>query len=159
MWAHWNPHLLGKVHATRALYLQGVDAYISPTFDTGERWIATMQHIGPESGCWVLASGSAFQACHIPDAVPGKAELYPNPDEKANAGDSVVVAQEGKTVAGPMHNDLAILYEDVDLERVAIARRTLDPVGHYSSPDSFQLHVNTEPLKLVEFEDSPASDA
>ncbi len=60
MWVHWNPHLLGKPHATRALDLQGVDIYISPTFDTGEGWIATMQHIGPESGCWVVASGSAF---------------------------------------------------------------------------------------------------
>ncbi len=136
-----------------------MDIYISPTFDTGEGWIATMQHIGPECGCWVVPSGSAFQARHIPDAVPGKTELYPKPDEKANAGDSVVVAPGGKTVAGPMHNELAILYEDVDLERVGIARRTLDPVGHYSSPDSFQPHVNTEPLKLVEFEDSPASEA
>ena len=134
-----------------ALYAQGVDIYIAPTYDTGERWIATMQHIGREGGCWVLGSGCAFQARHIPDAVPGKAELYPNPDEWVNAGDSVVVAPGGKIVAGPMHNELGILYADIDLERVGVARRSLDTVGHYSRPDIFQLHVNTNPLNPVEF--------
>jgi len=137
-----------------ALYAQGVDIYIAPTYDTGERWLATMQHIGRESGCWVLGSGCAFQARHIPDAVPGKQELYPDPDEWVNAGDSVVVAPGGKIAAGPMHKELGILYADIDLERVGAARRNLDPVGHYSRPDIFQLHVHTGPLKPVTFGDS-----
>jgi nitrilase len=134
-----------------ALYAQGVDIYIAPTYDTGDRWIATMQHIAREGGCWVLGSGCAFQARHIPDAVPGKAELYSNADEWVNAGDSVVVAPGGKIVAGPLHNELGILYADIDLERVGVARRSLDTVGHYSRPDIFQLHVNTGPLRPVEF--------
>lgn len=134
-----------------ALYAQGVDVYIAPTYDTGERWIATMQHIAREGGCWVLGSGCAFQARHIPDAVPGKAELYPDPDEWVNAGDSVVVAPGGKIVAGPLHNELGILYAEVDLERIGPARRSLDVVGHYARPDIFQLQVNAGRLKPVEF--------
>jgi nitrilase len=141
-----------------ALYAQGVDIYIAPTYDTGERWIATMQHIAREGGCWVLGSGCAFQARHIPDAVPGKAELYPNADEWVNAGDSVVVAPGGKIVAGPLRNELGVLYADIDLERVGVARRSLDTVGHYSRPDIFRLHVNTEPLRPVEFSASPGPD-
>lgn len=140
-----------------ALYAQGVDVYIAPTYDTGERWIATMQHIAREGGCWVLGSGCAFQARHIPDAVPGKAELYPDPEEWVNTGDSVVVAPGGKLVAGPLHKELGILYADVDLERIGPARRSLDTVGHYARPDIFQLHVNTGPLKPVEFNPSPRS--
>lgn len=136
-----------------ALYAQGVDVYIAPTYDTGERWIATMQHIAREGGCWVLGSGCAFQARHIPDAVPGKAELYPDPDEWVNAGDSVVVAPGGKIVAGPLHNELGILYAEVDLERIGPARRSLDVVGHYARPDIFQLQVNAGRLKPVEFKD------
>lgn len=134
-----------------ALYAQGVDIYIAPTYDTGDCWIATMQHIAREGGCWVIGSGCAFQGRHIPDAVPGKAELYPNADEWVNAGDSVVVAPGGKIVAGPLHNELGILYAEIDLERVGVARRSLDTVGHYSRPDIFQLHVNNEPLRPVEF--------
>ena len=138
-----------------ALYAQGIDIYIAPTYDTGERWIATLQHIAREGGCWVLGSGCAFQARHIPPAVPGKAELYPSADEWVNAGDSVVVAPGGKIVAGPLHDEVGILYADIDLERVGVARRSLDTVGHYARPDIFQLHVNTEPLRPVAFSASP----
>jgi nitrilase len=134
-----------------ALYAQGVDVYIAPTYDAGDRWIASTQHIAREGGCWVLGSGCAFQARHIPDAVPGKAELYPNPDEWVNAGDSVIVAPGGKIVAGPLRNELGILYGEIDLERVGQARRSLDAVGHYSRPDLFQLQVNAAPLRPVEF--------
>jgi len=134
-----------------ALYAQGVEIYIAPTYDAGQRWVATMQHIAREGGCWVLGSGCAFQARHIPDAVPGKAELYPDADEWVNPGDSVVVAPGGKIVAGPLHNEVGILYADIDLESIGAAKRSLDTVGHYSRPDLFQLHVNTEPLRPVEF--------
>lgn len=140
-----------------ALYAQGIDIYIAPTYDTGERWIATMQHIAREGGCWVLGSGCAFQARHMPQAVPGKAQLYPTADDWVNAGDSVVVAPGGKIVAGPMHEDVGILYADLDLERVGVARRSLDTVGHYARPDIFQLQVNNAPLRPVAFSAPPRS--
>jgi nitrilase len=96
--------------ARYALYAQGLDVYVTPTYDSGERAVATMQHIAREGGCWVVSCGSAFQARDIPDAFPGKSELFRNPDEWINPGDSVVVAPGGKLVAGPA------------------ARRTRDPV-------------------------------
>jgi len=137
--------------ARYALYGQGVDVYIAPTYDTGPRWLATMQHIAREGGCWVIGSGCAFQGRHLPDAVPGTAELYPNADAWVNAGDSVIVEPGGNIVAGPLHEELGILYAEIDLERVGVARRSLDIVGHYSRPDIFQLHVNSDPLTPVEF--------
>ena len=134
-----------------AMYAQGVEIYVAPTYDSGERSIATMQHIAREGGCWVLCSGCAFQGRDIPDAVPGKAQLFPDPDEWVNPGDSVVVAPGGKIVAGPLREALGILYAQIDLERVAVARRNLDVVGHYARPDLFQLHVNTKPAQPVAF--------
>src|ERR1700674_185516 len=136
-----------------ALYAQGVEIYIAPTYDSGERWIATMQHIAREGGCWVIGSGCAFRGRDTPDPLPGKAELFRNADEWVNPGDSVIVAPGGKIAAGPMHEELGILYAEIDLERVGIARRSLDVVGHYARPDIFQLHVNTNPLRPVEFTD------
>ena len=140
--------------ARYALYAQGVDIYVTPTYDSGERCVATMQHIAREGGCWVVSSGCAFRAQDIPDAVPGKAELFPKPDEWVNPGDSVIVAPGGKIAAGPMHEEFGILYADIDLARVGMARRSLDVVGHYARPDLFQLHVNTKPRRPVEFADS-----
>ena len=142
-----------------ALYAQGVDIYIAPTYDSGERWIATAQHIAREGGCWVVGSGCAFRAHDIADAVPGMAELFPSAQEWVNPGDSVIVAPGGKIVAGPLHEELGILYAEIDLERVGIARRSLDVVGHYSRPDIFQLHVNTKPLRPVEFTDRRSEPA
>jgi nitrilase len=43
------------------------------------------------------------------------------------------------------------LYAEIDLARVAVARRNLDVVGHYARPDLFQLHVNTKPAQPVAF--------
>jgi nitrilase len=62
-----------------------------------------------------------------------------------------VVAPGGKIAAGPLHEEAGILYAEIDLERVGMARRSLDVVGHYSRPDLFELRVNTGPQKPVEF--------
>jgi nitrilase len=140
--------------ARYALYADGVEIYITPTYDTGERCIATMQHIAREGGCWVVSSGVALNARDIPDSLPGKAALFPTADEWINAGDSVVVAPGGKVVAGPLRNEYGVLYADIELERVGIARRSLDTAGHYGRPDIFQLSVNRRPLKPVEMQDS-----
>jgi nitrilase len=140
--------------ARYALYAQGVDVYVAPTYDSGERWIATMQHIGREAGCWVAGGGCAFRAADIPDSLPGKADLFKDPDEWINPGDSVIVAPGGKIAAGPMHEEIGILYADIDHERIGMARRSLDIVGHYSRPDVFRLHVDTKPRPPVEFTDS-----
>jgi nitrilase len=135
-----------------ALYAQGLDVYIAPTYDSGDRWVATLQHIARESGCWVIGSGVAFRAADIRRAAaPGLSELYPNAEEWVNAGDSAVVAPGGKMVAGPLRNDVGILYADINGEQIDNARRTLDVTGHYSRPDLFSLHVHTGPLNPVDF--------
>jgi nitrilase len=137
--------------ARYALYAQGIDVYITPTYDSGDRAVATMQHIAREGGCWVVSCGCAFRARDIPDDLPGKADLFREIDEWVNPGDSVVVAPGGKIAAGPLHEETGILYAEIDLERVGMARRSLDVVGHYSRPDLFELRVNTGPQKPVEF--------
>jgi nitrilase len=140
--------------ARYALYAQGVEIYVAPTYDNGERWLATMQHIARESGCWVIGSGFALHARDIPDTLPGKAALYPNCDEWINSGDSIVVAPGGKIAAGPLHDAYGILYAEIDLECVGIARRSLDITGHYARPDIFQLNINRRPLIPVEWQDA-----
>jgi len=135
-----------------ALYALGVEIYIAPTYDAGDAWIGTLQHIAREGGCWVLGCGMAFRASDIPENLPGKSALYPKADEWINPGDSVVIEPGGKIAAGPMRRELGVLYAEIDLERVGIARRSLDVAGHYSRSDIFRLHVDTSALKPVEFQ-------
>jgi nitrilase len=137
--------------ARYALFAQGIEIYITPTYDSGDRAVATMQHIAREGGCWVISCGSAFQGRDVPDHVPGRNELFRDADEWVNDGDSVVVAPGGKVVAGPLHEERGILYAEIDLGRVGMARRSLDVVGHYARPDLFQLEVNNRAQKPIQF--------
>ena len=139
--------------ARYALYAQGVEIYIAPTYDSGDAWIGSLQHIAREGRCWVVGCGNLMQASDLPDDFPARDSLYPDADEWINPGDSIVVAPDGEIAAGPLHKETGILYCDIDLEKAAIAKRALDVTGHYSRPDIFKLHVNTRPQSPVKFED------
>ena len=138
--------------ARYALYSQGVEIYIAPTYDSGDGWIGTLQHIAREGCCWVVGCGNLMKGSDIPEDFPDKEKLYPEADEWVNPGDSIVIAPGGEIVAGPMREKAGILYCEVDKEKARIAKRALDVTGHYSRPDIFQLHVNTQPQTPVVFE-------
>jgi len=139
--------------ARYALYSQGVEIYIAPTYDSGDDWIGSLQHIAREGCCWVVGCGNLLKGSDFPDDFPEKSRLYPDPDEWVNPGDSVVIAPGGKIAAGPMRKETGVLYCDIDRKKVGIARRALDVAGHYSRPDIFTLHVNNRPQSPVEFDD------
>jgi nitrilase len=135
--------------ARYALYADGVEVYLAPTWDEGERWIATMRHIAAEGRCWVVGAGCSLSVADIPDSFPGYEQLFANPDEWLNPGDSVIVSPEGDVVAGPMHQQHGVLMAEIDVTEVAGAHRTLDIAGHYSRNDIFQLSINraaTDPI-------------
>lgn len=138
--------------ARYALYSQGVEIYIAPTYDSGDGWIGTLQHIAREGCCWVVGCGNLMKGSDIPKDFPEKEMLYPDANEWVNQGDSIVIAPGGEIVAGPMREEAGILYCEVDKEKVGIAKRALDVTGHYSRPDIFQLHVNTQAQSPVVFE-------
>jgi nitrilase len=127
--------------ARAALYGQGIDLYLAPTWDHGEGWLVSMQHIAREARCWVAAPAICLQAREMPEWLPGRAQLYPDPEEWIHPGESVVVDPMGKIAAGPLRRERGILYADCDLARVQQARRTLDVAGHYARPDVFSLQV------------------
>ena len=137
--------------ARYALYSQGVEIYIAPTYDSGDDWLESLRHIAREGRCWVIGSGNLLRVSDIPDDFPQKSTLYPNADEWVNAGDSVVIAPGGKLVAGPLREQEGIIFYDIDLDLVRSAKRALDVAGHYSRPDIFKLHVNNEAQSPIEF--------
>ena len=137
--------------ARYAMYSQGVELYIAPTYDSGDGWIGTMQHIAREGRCWVISSGVAIEASDLPEDFPGKKDLYPNVDEWVNPGNSAVIAPGGEIVEGPLRNEKGILYAEIDRKQAATAKRALDITGHYARPDIFQLQVNVEPQSPVKF--------
>ena len=122
-----------------ALFAQGVEIYIAPTWDEGDTWLSTMRHIAAEGRCWVLGTGTAMQARTFPRLSRSATGSIPDLDDWFNPGDSVIVDPGGTIVAGPLHEEHGILYADCDPAVASAAKRTLDVAGHYGRPDIFHL--------------------
>lgn len=138
--------------ARYALYAQGIDIYVNPTWDNGETCLATLRHIAKEGGCWVIGVATAMQGSDVPEDFPERDRLF-TPEEWINDGDAVVVEPAGAIAAGPLHREKGILYADIDAETARRARRSLDVCGHYARPDIFSLTVNRASLQPVAFSD------
>jgi nitrilase len=134
-----------------AIFAQGCEIYVAPTWDAGERWIVAMRHIAAEGRCWVVGNGCAMRGKDIPKDFPERAKLFPDLEEWYNPGDSLVVDPGGKIVVGPLHEEHGIIYADCDPAAAPAAKRTLDVAGHYGRPDIFKLEINREVLAPVDF--------
>ena len=64
--------------------------------------------------------------------------------EPGSTGGSIIVAPNGKVLAGPMGNEEGILYADCDIELAVRRKIGRDYAGHYNRADVFQLTVNTQ---------------
>jgi len=139
--------------ARYAIYSQGVEIYIAPTYDSGDKWTGTLQHIAREGRCWVVGCGNLMHSRDLPADLPEKGTMFPDDDEWINPGDSVVISPDGEIAAGPLCKEAGILFCEIDLRKIGLAKRTLDVVGHYSRPDIFTLHVNRRTQSPVQFDD------
>jgi len=137
--------------ARYALYSQGIEIYIAPTYDSGEEWAGTMQHIAREGKCWVLSCGVALERKDLPKDFPNIDELYPADEEWINPGGSLVVSPKGEIVAGPLSKEKGYIIVDIDVELASSSKRALDVAGHYSRPDVFKLQVDRSRQSPVRF--------
>jgi nitrilase len=136
-----------------ALYAQNPDIYIAPTWDCGDTWCASMNHIAREGGCWVLSTATAMQGADVPESFPERDKLFKD-DEWINPGDAVVIKPFGGVVAGPLHNEKRLLYADIEVEAARRSRKTLDVAGHYGRPDIFHLEIDRRSMPPVSFVDN-----
>lgn len=138
--------------ARYALYAQNIDIYVAPTWDSGDTWLATMQHIAREGGCWVIGCATSLEASDIPTDIPHYDELFPNKDEWVNPGDAVIYKPFGGVHAGPMRREKGLLISDIDVSAARSSRRKFDASGHYARPDVFALNVNRSRQVPVTFD-------
>ena len=127
--------------ARAALYQQGIDIYLAPTWDDSESWIPTMRHIAREGRVWVISVNTVLRAGDVGSSVPGRELLYPDADDWMSRGNAVIVDPAGRIVAGPLRDEEGILYAEIDFAQARASRMQFDPVGHYSRPDVLRLVV------------------
>jgi nitrilase len=137
-WENYMP--LARV----AMYEQGVDVLLAPTWDNSDVWVASMRHIAKEGRCYVLGITSCLRGSDVPPDLPGRDDIYGGDDDWLSRGNTVIVDPYGNIVAGPISETEGILYAEVDVTKVRQSRRQFDVVGHYARPDVFTLSVRRE---------------
>ena len=123
-----------------ALYEQGVQILVAPTWDKSPNWLQSMQHNAREGGTFVISACMALKIDHIPDELEFK-NLYPEGREWINPGNSCIVSPKGQILMGPSEAREEILYAELDFNEIIEAKRMFDVAGHYSRPDVFDFNV------------------
>jgi len=134
--------------ARAAMYAQGVDVYLAPTWDNSDTWVATLRHIAKEGRCYVVGVAPVLRGSDVPADLRG--ETYGGDDDWMCRGLTTIVAPGGHILAGPLEEKEGILYAEVDSAVAMLERRQFDPVGHYSRPDVFHLTVDTTARSAVD---------
>lgn len=116
---------------------------------------AVSQVYAAEGQCFVLASCAVIspemveQLCETPE----HHELM-----ESGGGHSRIYGPDGSALADPIsEHEEGILYADINLEAIAIAKCFADPIGHYARSDVTQLLLNRSaapPMKTMEQQES-----
>jgi len=142
--------------ARAALYAQGIDLLLAPTWDNSDVWVPTMRHIAKEGRIYVVGVTACICSGDLPADIPAHDELYGNPGDWLSRGNSVIVGPDGDVLAGPLVGEKGILYADIEAGRARASRHQFDPVGHYGRSDVLMLRVDTAQRTSVSFE--PVAD-
>ncbi|MGB0970985.1 MAG: carbon-nitrogen hydrolase family protein [Mycobacterium sp.] len=138
-WENYMP--LMRFH----MYAQGIQIYLAPTADNRAEWAPSMQHIAQEGRCFVLACNQFTTAADDPQSDPQPA----SPPKPGANGGSCIVAPSGQFLVPPAKDGEQILYADLDFGEITRWKFDFDVAGHYSRPDVFQLHVDTNPKPVI----------
>jgi nitrilase len=138
--------------ARAAMYAQGIEIYLAPTWDNSDVWPLSMRHIAKEGRCYVIGVNFCMRASDVPADIPGRDEIYGGADDWMSRGNSIIVDPDGQVLAGPLVEEEGILVAELDVAKAHASRRQFDAVGHYNRPDVFQLRVDTRAKTAAEFD-------
>src|SRR6476620_9566797 len=152
-WEHLQP--LTKY----AMYAQNEQVHVGawPSFSLYDPFAHALGHEVNNAASKVYAvEGSCFFLG--PCAVVSQAmieELCDSPEKHAflhaGGGHAVIYGPDGSSLAEKLPPDQeGILYADIDLGMIGVAKNAADPAGHYSRPDVTRLLLNTSRANRVE---------
>ncbi|UTW04088.1 carbon-nitrogen hydrolase family protein [Amphritea atlantica] len=142
-----------------AMYSQNEQVHVAswPSFTTYEPFAhalgyevnnAVSKVYAVEGSCFVVAP-SAVLSQEMED------ELCDTPDKRelihVGGGHAVIYGPDGSPLCDKLPEDQeGILYADIDLSVIGVAKNAIDPGGHYSRPDVTRLLLNKKRMRPVE---------
>lgn len=124
-----------------ALYQKGVALYISPNTNDNEEWQATIRHIALEGHCYFINSNMYFERDDYPSDLYSQNEVAQLPETVCRGG-SCIIDPYGHYLTPPLWDKEAIIYAELDMQKVVSSRMEFDACGHYARPDVLELKVN-----------------
>ncbi len=155
-WEHWMPLARAAMHA------QHETVHVAQWPAVRDLHQLASRHYAFEGQCFVLAAGVVLSRADVLDGIhsldqpPSEAieflETIPGEDsDLLLQGGSAIIAPDSTYVSGPVFDEPAILYAELQPERITESYLTIDTQGHYSRPDVFHLKVNAHPQSNVTF--------
>lgn len=160
VWGNGNDHLLTVVDlggvkigalicwenymplARVAMYEQGIDVLLSPTWDNSDEWVPTLRHIAKEGQVFVVGVTAFLRGSDVPRDLPDADRWYGGDDDVMSRGNTTIVAPGGRILEGPLTGTAGVVSAELDLSLIAGGRRRFDPTGHYSRPDVLSLRTS-----------------
>ena len=157
-WEHLQP--LSKY----AMYAQNEQVHIGawPTFSLyrdkayslgPQLNMAVSSVYAAEGQCYFLAPCGVISQdmVELMADTPTKQDLLP-----PGGGHAMIFGPDGAALCDYLDDNAeGLLYADIDLGAIAIAKSFADPAGHYSRPDVTRLLLNTSPVTPVEYLSEP----
>ncbi|WP_417532776.1 carbon-nitrogen hydrolase family protein [Marinobacterium stanieri] len=142
-----------------ALYSQNEQVHIAawPSFSTYEPFAnalgpdvnnAISKVYAVEGACFVIGPSAVISQDMIDTLcdTPEKHELT-----HAGGGHAVIYGPDGSQLCDKLpETEEGILFAEIDLAQIPLAKNAMDPCGHYSRPDVMRLLLNKTPMSRIE---------
>jgi aliphatic nitrilase len=105
-----------------------------------------------EGQCFVLAPCSVVSPAMLPAIADREGRSDPF---RAGGGFTMIYGPDGRELAAPIPEDQeGIMYAEVDLAHITLAKIAYDPNGHYARPDVTRLWLNRNSAPVVQYFDN-----
>ncbi len=145
-WENWMPL------ARHALYADGEELHVATWPGSAAQTSDIARFIALEGRVFVVLASGLISADTVPEEFPFHHLIRDKPGGFYNGG-SCIVAPDGGWVVEPRVGEEALLVADLDPARVAAARHTIDPAGHYARPDVFAVTVDRRRQQAAAYTD------
>lgn len=152
-WEHLQP--LSKY----AMYAQNEQVHVAswPSFSLYDPFAPALGWEVNNAASRVYAvEGSCFVLAPCATVSPAMIEDMCDREDKhgllhAGGGHATIFGPDGSMLAAKLPPDQeGLLYADIDLAAIGVAKNAADPAGHYSRPDVTRLLLNRKPARRVE---------
>ena len=157
-WEHWMPLARFAMHA------QSERIHVAVWPWGYELAHLASRHYAFEGRAFVLVAGGYMPTSAVPEGFELLKAMRAGADPEGGesimlTGGSGVLGPDAEWIAGPVYNEEAIIYADLELDHSAREQYAMDTVGHYNRPDIFSLTVDARRRPQISWLNDAAAES